>query len=568
MVQEKVFTKVLNARVVLILSSFLLGVFFITPIWGMDPSEEDLPLPEKLPAKKKSGLSKKFADRFTSKKSKDKKQSAPPPESTSPGRKRADTVQPNFNVEPQLHSETPGRKRAYTNSNVAPPLPPETPGRQRANTNSNVVPLKRPSLKKELTNSQKPPQPQVEPTFEKRLNSISDWKSALTGKGLGTYRTLIIDIPAHNASEQLALNQLFQEDPSAFASLLSKFPKITILSLSGLPLGEGDLKMKGLVDHLKSMPLTHLSIMKCGLKETEMKYLSSILLSSTLARTLKELNVSKNDMGDAGVQAFLPGLSKNCSLTHLDMSCNSITHVGVEKLVKSVEKNTVLRKPHFNLQEFSHQNLSHLNLSHNKIEDQGAQYLTQLFTILSDVNVNNNRITGHGIKRLLEALNTWTPPTLSSSFQLHLQYNTYEITDNFDLKVFELQDMDWSLIQGRVLGLFGEADKLYCKYVDRDIREIPASNDLTQGLPLDVLKNTSAFIKMHFEDQLPLEMLQEQLNKIKTQLIIYTSTTGFTPILNNLDQYNDLLMPLPAKRVDVFLPDKIFYRFPKSPCDS
>lgn len=620
MVQEKVFTKVLNASVALTLSSFLSCAFFITPSWGMDridPWEEDLPLPEKPSTKKQStskkklradeprnegkeiplnGSSKsrsgitKLKDKFTAKKHKDKdktkKEPAPPPEPKSPGRQRSNTMQ--TNVAPQLLPETPGRKRANTNY-VVPQLNPETPGKKRGGIqlDSKDAQPKRSTLKKELTNSQKLPQPQEEVTYVKSIYSFAEWESAQTGKGLGTYRTLIIDIPVHKAEEQLAFNQLFQ-NPDAFNPLLSKFPKITTLSLSGLPLGQDDLRMKDLVKHLQSMPLTHLSIIKCGLKKPEMKYLSSILISSTLATTLQSLNVSKNNMGDGEVEAFLPGLKKNCSLTHLDFSYNNI-HMGVKILAEALTENAVLRKQRFSQQEFSQLDFGQfdfkqLNLSHNQIEDDGAQYITKpfnvklfnvlvenvrFFNILSDVNLGNNRITGHGIKSLLQALNDWTPPTLASSFKLHLQNNTLEITDNFNLIVLhEPEPNDLCLIQGCKLGLFGESGKLYCKYGDRDILEVPASNDPTQGLPFDVIQKTATFINMHFENDLTFETLQDQLNKIKTQLIIYTSTTGYTPILNNLEQYNDLLKTLPTKRVDVLLPDRTFYRFvEKSPRD-
>ena len=54
------------------------------------------------------------------------------------------------------------------------------------------------------------------------------------------------------------------------------------------------------------------------------------------------LDLGKNNLGNAGVQALIKGLKTNCSLNHLDIGSNDVTFEGALQLFKAIENHPTL----------------------------------------------------------------------------------------------------------------------------------------------------------------------------------------------------------------------------------
>ncbi|XP_073697716.1 NACHT, LRR and PYD domains-containing protein 3-like [Garra rufa] len=137
--------------------------------------------------------------------------------------------------------------------------------------------------------------------------------------------------------------------------------------LRELDLSNNDLLDSGvklLSDGLKSpnCQLQILSLVGCNLTGQHCECLSSVLQSSNSAQTLKELDLSNNDLQDSGVKLLSDGLtSPNCQLEILRLSGCMVTGKGCGYLSSALSSNP------------SH--LRELDLSYNHPGESGVQLL-------------------------------------------------------------------------------------------------------------------------------------------------------------------------------------------------
>ena len=108
--------------------------------------------------------------------------------------------------------------------------------------------------------------------------------------------------------------------------------------------------------------------------------------------TVQMLNMSHNEIGDAGIAALANVLSQNRALKGLDFDFNRIGDKGVIKLVKALTVGS---------------NCQMLNLSHNCVGDKGAKALAEFLRhnhTLKELMLSSNRIRKGGLMDLVQAL--------------------------------------------------------------------------------------------------------------------------------------------------------------------
>ncbi|XP_062396037.1 protein NLRC5-like [Sardina pilchardus] len=158
---------------------------------------------------------------------------------------------------------------------------------------------------------------------------------------------------------RLAGCELTEESCKAVASALQ-----SLVSLTELDLSHNDLKESGvrLLSKRLSSPhckLQTLRLAGCKLTEESCKAVASALQSSI---SLKELDLSDNDLKDSGVQLLSTGASSpHCKLQTLRLSGCLITHKGCSLLSSALKSNPYLKQ---------------LDLSYNHPGDSGVRELT------------------------------------------------------------------------------------------------------------------------------------------------------------------------------------------------
>lgn len=504
-------SKILNAGATLAISGILLGSIFITSSWGMDPP----PTQDEQPPR-----SRKFWDFSLASKPKSKQQpdaklkpnsmSKSKPKRQSDSKPRSDSM--SKPKQPDSETSSPSRQRAYS---LVPAGPMPKPA-LRPRSNSAVPSDSKPSIIPSKSKQKSQLHPIPKPAYEKLISSERDLEKALnpaTDYALSpfdNYGSLKI---VTSPNEQL--NQ--KEIP--FQKLFQHYPKITMLSISGLTLGgteTGDLRMKELAIAVSFIPLEKLSLSNCGINELGMKRLASILVRSAfsdtlgLADTLKELDLSYNKIGDTGAKAIETSLKKNSTLTNLNLNRNQIGDIGTTNLARLLGANSTLK----------------------------AIYLT------------DNEITGRGILDLLKALDS------RSNLALYLGNNTFEVEDNYEF-LFLNDSLPESvcLIKNNQLGLIFEEDQLYCKVHNQEKMKISDSLYTTEGLPLETLNNIISIIRQYLING-DYSKAMGKLVPFKKPILRYTSRIGYTPLVNDLHQYDVLMQPLAVKNIQVYLPEK------------
>ncbi|XP_066512799.1 tripartite motif-containing protein 16-like protein [Hoplias malabaricus] len=156
--------------------------------------------------------------------------------------------------------------------------------------------------------------------------------------------------------------------------LLSENSSLKELDLSYTDLEGSRLKM--LTDGLKRLEQLRLSV--CNLGEDSCKYLSSVLQQEN---SLKELDLSNNDLQDSGVKELCEGLkSSHCKLETLRLSGCMITEDGCTSLYSALSSKT------------SH--LKELDLSYNHPGERGKKLLCTLAKLSLDKAGKNRIIPG------------------------------------------------------------------------------------------------------------------------------------------------------------------------------
>jgi Ran GTPase-activating protein (RanGAP) involved in mRNA processing and transport len=114
----------------------------------------------------------------------------------------------------------------------------------------------------------------------------------------------------------------------------------------------------------------------------------------SLSKTIKELNISGNNIGDEGLEIVIRALSnkKRQSLTILSLSSNKITSKGCKMICDFILKGN---------------NLEELHLSNNEIDNDGAQHLIKVLSgknRFSVIDIDNNKISGEALMQLFNIM--------------------------------------------------------------------------------------------------------------------------------------------------------------------
>ncbi|XP_072553204.1 ribonuclease inhibitor-like isoform X2 [Salminus brasiliensis] len=179
----------------------------------------------------------------------------------------------------------------------------------------------------------------------------------------------------HCKLETLSLERCALTDKSCsdLASVLS-----SVNSLKDLNLSNNNLRNSGvekLSEGLKSehCKLETLSLERCALTEESCSDLASVLSS---VNSLKDLNLSENNLQDSGVKKLSEGLkSEHCKLETLRLSYCVITDTGCAALTSALTENPSSA-------------LTQLDLNGNQITESGLQKISQLKQKFPHLTVN------------------------------------------------------------------------------------------------------------------------------------------------------------------------------------
>ncbi|XP_052445019.1 protein NLRC5 isoform X16 [Carassius gibelio] len=197
------------------------------------------------------------------------------------------------------------------------------------------------------------------PLLLKELDLSEDKLGDLDGEKLSA---LLMD--SHNKVEKIKLNncRLTDNSCSVLATVLSSKTILKEMNLNNSRLLDSGVKeicegLKNPVCELKTLKLC-----KCDLTEESCSALASVLRSDS--SSLKDLDLSNNNLQDSGVKLLTDGLKENCKLQKLKLSNCSITEEGYKALASALRSNP------------SH--LIELNLTGNDPGQSGVKELTDL----------------------------------------------------------------------------------------------------------------------------------------------------------------------------------------------
>ena len=244
-------------------------------------------------------------------------------------------------------------------------------------------------------------------------------QSNISIKTLNLYRNPISDIPeVWKALRSSTLTHIYlYNNKIADAGAMALAESITHnTSLETLYLNWNQIGKEGgiaLFDALKNT-----SIRKLNLSENNLWDVTNIGKTLANNQTLKELDLSKNKLGDEDAVEIAAGLAHNISLETLDLSRNHIVKEGWNAIFDALKSNTSIRK--LNLLEnnlwnainigqalANNQTLKELDLSHNKLGDEDAADIAAGLAhniSLKTLNLSWNKIEKVGYIALFDAL--------------------------------------------------------------------------------------------------------------------------------------------------------------------
>jgi len=135
------------------------------------------------------------------------------------------------------------------------------------------------------------------------------------------------------------------------------------------------------------------SLLRVDVAENEIGAPSAIALVGALADTkIEGISMERCDIGDEGAAAFAAHLaSPNSQLKDLYLSANNISHVGVVKIAKALETNTLLHS---------------LDMQRNSVRNKGARALAEMIQknkVLESLWLDAAGIDHRGMQTLAEA---------------------------------------------------------------------------------------------------------------------------------------------------------------------
>uniref|UniRef100_A0A8C2CV57 Uncharacterized protein n=1 Tax=Cyprinus carpio TaxID=7962 RepID=A0A8C2CV57_CYPCA len=176
------------------------------------------------------------------------------------------------------------------------------------------------------------------------------------------FSALLMD--SHSKLEKIKLNncELTEKSCSVLSTVLSSKPILKEMNLNNSRLL--DSGVKEICEGLKN-PVCELKILKlsnCDLNEESCSALTSVLSSDS--SSLRDLDLSNNNLQDSEVKLLFDGLKVNCKLEKLSLSDCSVTEEGYKALASALRSNP------------SH--LIELDLTGNDPEQSGVKELSDL----------------------------------------------------------------------------------------------------------------------------------------------------------------------------------------------
>ncbi|XP_030264930.1 NLR family CARD domain-containing protein 3-like, partial [Sparus aurata] len=221
-------------------------------------------------------------------------------------------------------------------------------------------------------------------------------------------RSLVVEIQQSLSSGRLSTDKLSPAQWSALVFILLSSEK----DLDVFDLKKYSVSEKALLRLLPVVKASNKALLSgCHLSERSCEVLSSVL--SSQSSSLRELDLSNNNLQDSGVKLLFPGLeSPHCKLEHLRLSGCLITDEGCTSLASALDSNP------------SH--LRELDLSYNCPGDSGVK---QLSAQLEDPGwrLDTLRLSGCNLsERNCEALSSVLSSQSSSLRELDLSSNNLQ----------------------------------------------------------------------------------------------------------------------------------------------
>jgi Ran GTPase-activating protein (RanGAP) involved in mRNA processing and transport len=155
---------------------------------------------------------------------------------------------------------------------------------------------------------------------------------------------------------------------------------------------------------------------ECNFKSNCASVISEILGYN---EKISHLILSKNGLGDSGVEILMKRLKNSLTIVHLDLSSNDITHKGGDAIfenlknqesitslnlssIDGINRNRLTAEGIKKIEEVLKNNyfLQYLNLSSNSLKNEGLKYILNGLNnnhSLLELNLSHNEITHHGI---------------------------------------------------------------------------------------------------------------------------------------------------------------------------
>nr|XP_049616912.1 NACHT, LRR and PYD domains-containing protein 12 isoform X4 [Syngnathus scovelli] len=199
---------------------------------------------------------------------------------------------------------------------------------------------------------------------------------------------------------------LSEKSGEALASVLSSSRTLRELDLSHNDLGDDGLEALAAGLAKPQCTLQVLKLLRCDLSKKSCEALASVLSSS---RTLRELDLSNNDLGDDGLEALAAGLAKSqCTLQVLKLMSCDLSKKSCEALASVLSSSRTLRE---------------LDLSHNDLGDDGLEALAAglakpqcTLQVLTLESCNLSEKSGEALASVLSSSRTLRKLDLSDNY--------------------------------------------------------------------------------------------------------------------------------------------------------
>ena len=162
------------------------------------------------------------------------------------------------------------------------------------------------------------------------------------------------------------------------------------------------------------------TLLKLDASLTKMQDESCISDCLKINKSLKELNMSENEITSNGVKEIATAIRVNTTLEKLDLSHNKISNDGVNFISDGLKNNNSLKEVNISRNKITSEGAQYiadairinttlvkLDLSCNEISDDGVNFISDGFknnNSLKEVNISRNMITSEGAQYIADAI--------------------------------------------------------------------------------------------------------------------------------------------------------------------